>query len=68
MFEYDVVLEENDGFGLYDGDIKLKCFIEKFNVVKGIDVLFKEVFEGYVSVLLGNLDMFEMISIFVYVF
>ncbi|EJC1072001.1 MARTX multifunctional-autoprocessing repeats-in-toxin holotoxin RtxA [Vibrio cholerae] len=66
--EHDVASEENDGFGLHDGDIKLKRFIEKLNAAKGIDASFKEASEGYASVLLGNPDMLEMTGIPAHVF
>lgn len=66
--EHDVASEENDGFGLHDGDIKLKRFIEKLNAAKGIDVSFKEASEGYASVLLGNPDMLETTGIPAHVF
>lgn len=66
--EHDVASEENDGFGLHDGDIKLKRFIEKLNAAKGIDASFKEASEGYASVLLGNPDMLETTSIPAHVF
>ncbi|ENE5172811.1 MARTX multifunctional-autoprocessing repeats-in-toxin holotoxin RtxA [Vibrio cholerae] len=66
--EHDVASEENDGFGLHDGDIKLKRFIEKLNVAKGIDASFKEASEGYASVLLGNPDMLETTGIPAHVF
>lgn len=66
--EHDVASEENDGFGLHDGDIKLKRFIEKLNAAKGIDASFKEASEGYASVLLGNPDMLETTGIPAHVF
>ncbi|EKF9295987.1 MARTX multifunctional-autoprocessing repeats-in-toxin holotoxin RtxA [Vibrio cholerae] len=66
--EHDVASEENDGFGLHDGDIKLKRFIEKLNAAKGIDASFKEASEGYASVLLGNPDMLETTGIPEHVF
>nr|QNL34477.1 RtxA [Vibrio cholerae]QNL34479.1 RtxA [Vibrio cholerae] len=66
--EHDVASEENDGFGLHDGDIKLKHFIEKLNAAKGIDASFKEASEGYASVLLGNPDMLETTGIPAHVF
>ncbi|EGR4436600.1 MARTX multifunctional-autoprocessing repeats-in-toxin holotoxin RtxA [Vibrio cholerae] len=66
--EHDVASEENDGFGLHDGDIKLKRFIEKLHAAKGIDVSFKEASEGYASVLLGNPDMLETTGIPAHVF
>ncbi|EJY5651567.1 MARTX multifunctional-autoprocessing repeats-in-toxin holotoxin RtxA [Vibrio cholerae] len=66
--EHDVASEENDGFGLHDGDIKLKRFIEKLNAAKGIDASFKEASEGYASVLLGNPDMLETTGIPTHVF
>ncbi|ELJ8444115.1 MARTX multifunctional-autoprocessing repeats-in-toxin holotoxin RtxA [Vibrio cholerae] len=66
--EHDVASEENDGFGLHDGNIKLKRFIEKLNAAKGIDASFKEASEGYASVLLGNPDMLETTGIPAHVF
>lgn len=66
--EHDVASEENDGFGLHDGDIKLKRFIEKLNAAKGIDASFKEASEGYASVLLCNPDMLETTGIPAHVF
>ncbi|EJL6425122.1 MARTX multifunctional-autoprocessing repeats-in-toxin holotoxin RtxA [Vibrio cholerae] len=66
--EHNVASEENDGFGLHDGDIKLKRFIEKLNAAKGIDASFKEASEGYASVLLGNPDMLETTGIPAHVF
>ncbi|WP_336932741.1 MARTX multifunctional-autoprocessing repeats-in-toxin holotoxin RtxA [Vibrio cholerae] len=66
--EHDVASEENDGFGLHDGDIKLKHFNEKLNAAKGIDASFKEASEGYASVLLGNPDMLETTGIPAHVF
>ncbi|HAS3607289.1 TPA: MARTX multifunctional-autoprocessing repeats-in-toxin holotoxin RtxA [Vibrio cholerae] len=66
--EHDVASEENDGFGLHNGDIKLKRFIEKLNAAKGIDASFKEASEGYASVLLGNPDMLETTGIPAHVF
>ncbi len=66
--EHDVASEENDGFGLHDGDIKLKRFNEKLNAAKGIDASFKEASEGYASVLLGNPDMLETTGIPAHVF
>ncbi|ELZ1192176.1 MARTX multifunctional-autoprocessing repeats-in-toxin holotoxin RtxA [Vibrio cholerae] len=66
--EHDVASEENDGFGLHDGDIKLKRFIEKLNAAKGIDASFKKASEGYASVLLGNPDMLETTGIPAHVF
>ncbi|HDI3135879.1 TPA: MARTX multifunctional-autoprocessing repeats-in-toxin holotoxin RtxA [Vibrio cholerae] len=66
--EHDVASEENDGFGLHDGDIKLKRFIEKLNAAKGIDASFKEASEGYASLLLGNPDMLETTGIPAHVF
>ncbi|ENM3886282.1 MARTX multifunctional-autoprocessing repeats-in-toxin holotoxin RtxA [Vibrio cholerae] len=66
--EHDVASEENDGFGLHDGDIKLKRFIEKLNAAKGIDASFKDASEGYASVLLGNPDMLETTGIPAHVF
>ncbi|MVB38970.1 MARTX multifunctional-autoprocessing repeats-in-toxin holotoxin RtxA [Vibrio cholerae] len=66
--EHDVASEENEGFGLHDGDIKLKRFIEKLNAAKGIDASFKEASEGYASVLLGNPDMLETTGIPAHVF
>lgn len=65
---HDMVSEENDGFGLNDGDIKLKRFIEKLNAAKGIDASFKEASEGYASVLLGNPDMLASTGIPAHVF
>lgn len=66
--EHDVASEENDGFGLHDGDIKLKRFIEKLNAAKGIDASFKEASEGYASILLSNPDMLETTGIPAHVF
>lgn len=66
--EHDMVSEENDGFGLNDGETKLKRFIEKLNAAKGIDASYKEASEGYASVLLGNPDILETTGIPAHVF
>ncbi|MEH0390127.1 MARTX multifunctional-autoprocessing repeats-in-toxin holotoxin RtxA [Vibrio mimicus] len=66
--EHDMASEENDGFGLHDGDIKLKRFIEKLNAAKGIDASYKDASEDYASVLLGNPDMLESTGIPAHVF
>nr|WP_237333141.1 MARTX multifunctional-autoprocessing repeats-in-toxin holotoxin RtxA [Vibrio anguillarum] len=66
--EHDMVSEENDGFGLNDGETKLKRFIEKLNAAKGIDASYKDASEGYASVLLGNPDILETTGIPTHVF
>nr|WP_240314500.1 MARTX multifunctional-autoprocessing repeats-in-toxin holotoxin RtxA [Vibrio tetraodonis] len=66
--EYDMASEENDGFGLSDGETKLKRFIEKLNAAKGIDAAYKNASEGYASVLLGNPDMLVSTGIPAHVF
>ncbi|HFQ5401885.1 TPA: MARTX multifunctional-autoprocessing repeats-in-toxin holotoxin RtxA [Vibrio vulnificus] len=66
--EHDMASEENDGFGLKDGEIKLKRFIEKLNAAKGIDASYKDASEGYASVLLGNPDMLASTGIPAHVF
>ncbi|POB89478.1 MARTX multifunctional-autoprocessing repeats-in-toxin holotoxin RtxA [Vibrio vulnificus] len=66
--EHDMESEENDGFGLNDGETKLKRFIEKLNAAKGIDASYKEASEGYASVLLGNPDMLASTGIPAHVF
>ncbi|HFQ4827142.1 TPA: MARTX multifunctional-autoprocessing repeats-in-toxin holotoxin RtxA [Vibrio vulnificus] len=66
--EHDMASEENDGFGLKDGETKLKRFIEKLNAAKGIDASYKDASEGYASVLLGNPDMLASTGIPVHVF
>ncbi|MBF4433134.1 MARTX multifunctional-autoprocessing repeats-in-toxin holotoxin RtxA [Vibrio anguillarum] len=66
--EHDMVSEENDGFGLNDGETKLKRFIEKLNAAKGIDASYKDASEGYASVLLGNPDILETTGIPAHVF
>lgn len=55
--EHDIASEENDAFGLSDGETKLKRFIEELNAAKGIDAAYKDVSEVYASVLLGDPDM-----------
>ncbi len=66
--EHDMASEEKDGFGLSDGETKLKRFIEKLNAAKGIDAAYKNVSEGYASVLLGNPDMLVSTGIPAHVF
>lgn len=66
--EHDMVSEENDGFGLNDGETKLKRFIEKLNAAKGIDASYKDASGGYASVLLGNPDILETTGIPAHVF
>ncbi|AXN03834.1 MARTX multifunctional-autoprocessing repeats-in-toxin holotoxin RtxA [Vibrio anguillarum] len=66
--EHDMASEENDRFGLNDGETKLKCFIEKLNAAKGIDASYKDVSEGYASVLLGKPDILETTGIPAHVF
>ncbi|MDA0129068.1 MARTX multifunctional-autoprocessing repeats-in-toxin holotoxin RtxA [Vibrio sp. MarTm2] len=66
--EHDMTSEENDGFGLKDGETKLKRFIEKLNAAKGIDASYKDASEGYASVLLGNPDMLASTGIPAHVF
>ncbi|WP_084720279.1 MARTX multifunctional-autoprocessing repeats-in-toxin holotoxin RtxA [Vibrio neptunius] len=66
--EHDMASEENDGFGLNDGETKLKRFIEKLNAAKGIDAAYKDASEGYASVLLGNPDMLVSTGIPAHVF
>ncbi|EHU4799076.1 MARTX multifunctional-autoprocessing repeats-in-toxin holotoxin RtxA [Vibrio vulnificus] len=66
--EYDMASEENDGFGLNDGETKLKRFVEKLNAAKGIDASYKDASEGYASVLLGNPDMLASTGIPAHVF
>ncbi|HAU8295847.1 TPA: MARTX multifunctional-autoprocessing repeats-in-toxin holotoxin RtxA [Vibrio vulnificus] len=66
--EHDMASEENDGFGLKDGETKLKRFIEKLNAAKGIDASYKDASEGYASVLLGNPDMLASTGIPAHVF
>ncbi|PRQ61481.1 MARTX multifunctional-autoprocessing repeats-in-toxin holotoxin RtxA [Vibrio sp. V01_P9A10T6] len=68
MLSHDMVSEENDGFGLNDGEIKLKRFIEKLNAAKGIDASYKDASGGYASVLLGNPDILETTGIPAHVF
>ncbi|MDS1825265.1 MARTX multifunctional-autoprocessing repeats-in-toxin holotoxin RtxA [Vibrio vulnificus] len=66
--EHDMASEENDGFGLNDGETKLKRFVEKLNAAKGIDASYKDTSEGYASVLLGNPDMLASTGIPAHVF
>lgn len=66
--EHDMASEENDRFGLNDGETKLKRFIEKLNAAKGIDASYKDASEGYASVLLGNPDILETTGIPAHVF
>ncbi|MFO4676748.1 MARTX multifunctional-autoprocessing repeats-in-toxin holotoxin RtxA [Vibrio cholerae] len=66
--EHDMAAEENDSFGLKEGETKLKRFIEKLNAAKGIDASYKEASEGYASVLLGNPDMLASTGIPAHVF
>lgn len=66
--EHDMASEENDGFGLNDGETKLKRFVEKLNAAKGIDASYKDASEGYASVLLGNPDMLASTGIPTHVF
>ncbi|EGQ9991436.1 MARTX multifunctional-autoprocessing repeats-in-toxin holotoxin RtxA [Vibrio vulnificus] len=66
--EHDMASEENDGFGLKDGETKLKRFVEKLNAAKGIDASYKDASEGYASVLLGNPDMLASTGIPAHVF
>ncbi|KFK51623.1 RTX toxin [Vibrio vulnificus] len=66
--EHDMASEENDGFGLNDGEAKLKRFVEKLNAAKGIDASYKDASEGYASVLLGNPDMLASTGIPAHVF
>ncbi|WP_045619378.1 MARTX multifunctional-autoprocessing repeats-in-toxin holotoxin RtxA [Vibrio vulnificus] len=66
--EHDMASEENDGFGLKDGETKLKRFIEKLSAAKGIDASYKDASEGYASVLLGNPDMLASTGIPAHVF
>ncbi|MBF4395661.1 hypothetical protein, partial [Vibrio anguillarum] len=66
--EHDMASEENDRFGLNDGETKLKRFIEKLNAAKGIDASYKDVSEGYASVLLGKPDILETTGIPAHVF
>lgn len=66
--EHDMASEENDRFGLNDGETKLKRFIEKLNTAKGIDASYKDASEGYASVLLGNPDILETTGIPAHVF
>ncbi|EOW9469049.1 MARTX multifunctional-autoprocessing repeats-in-toxin holotoxin RtxA [Vibrio cholerae] len=66
--EHDMVAEENDSFGLKEGETKLKRFIEKLNAAKGIDASYKEASEGYASMLLGNPDMLASTGIPAHVF
>ncbi len=66
--EHDMASEENDGFGLKDGETKLKRFIEKLNAAKGIDASYKDASEGYASVLLGDPDMLASTGIPAHVF
>lgn len=61
--EHDMASEENDGFGLEDGALKLKRFIEKLKAAKGIDASFKEVSEAYAMAALMNPDMLESAGI-----
>ncbi|ELJ8615993.1 MARTX multifunctional-autoprocessing repeats-in-toxin holotoxin RtxA [Vibrio cholerae] len=65
---HDMVSEENDGFGLNDGETKLKSFIEELNAEKGVDASYKNASEGYASVLLGNPDMLASTGIPAHVF
>lgn len=65
---FDIQSEENDGFGLNDGETKLKRFVEKLNAAKGIDASYKDASEGYASVLLGNPDILETTGIPAHVF
>ncbi|OXX70130.1 hypothetical protein B9J87_12990 [Vibrio sp. V19_P1S1T109] len=65
---FDIQSEENDGFGLNDGETKLKRFVEKLNAAKGIDASYKDASEGYASVLLGNPDILETTGIPTHVF
>ncbi|WP_017223230.1 MARTX multifunctional-autoprocessing repeats-in-toxin holotoxin RtxA [Moritella dasanensis] len=57
--EHDMVSEENDNFGMEDGDRKLERFIEKLNIAKGIDAQFKDISEAFTMVALMNPDMLE---------
>lgn len=66
--EHDMASEENDSFGLKEGETKLKRFIEKLNAAKGIDASYKDASEGYASVLLGNPDMLASTGIPAHVF
>lgn len=61
--EHDMASEENDGFGLEDGALKLKRFIEKLKAAKGIDASFKDVSEAYAMSALMNPDMLESAGI-----
>ncbi|PQJ84991.1 MARTX multifunctional-autoprocessing repeats-in-toxin holotoxin RtxA [Aliivibrio sifiae] len=61
--EHDMASEENDEFGLKDGSLKLKRFIEKLKAVKGIDASFKDVSEAYAMAALMNPDMLESAGI-----
>lgn len=65
---HDVASEENDGFGLHDGESKLKRFIEKLNVAKGIDPAFKDASESWATMLLGNPNMLEATGIPAHIF
>ncbi len=66
--EHDMVSEEDDSFGLKNGETKLKRFIEKLNSAKGIDSSYKDASGGYASILLGNPDKLETTGIPAHVF
>ncbi|HAS8247687.1 TPA: MARTX multifunctional-autoprocessing repeats-in-toxin holotoxin RtxA [Vibrio vulnificus] len=57
--EHDMASEENDGFGLNDGETKLKRFIEKLNAAKGIDASYTGVSQDIASALLSTPGMLE---------
>lgn len=57
--EHDMQSEEDDGFGLKNGEAKLKDFLEKLNAAKGIDASYKNVDEYAASLLLSSPDVLE---------
>ncbi|WP_323854280.1 MARTX multifunctional-autoprocessing repeats-in-toxin holotoxin RtxA [Xenorhabdus koppenhoeferi] len=52
--KHDVASEENDGFGLRDGERKLEKFIEKLQAAKGIDAKFADISDTFAIMALAN--------------
>ncbi|MFO4688378.1 MARTX multifunctional-autoprocessing repeats-in-toxin holotoxin RtxA [Vibrio cholerae] len=57
--EHDMESEENDRFGLKNGEVKLKAFLEKLSAAKGIDASYKRIDEEQARLLLSFPDMLE---------
>ncbi|MDX7987768.1 MARTX multifunctional-autoprocessing repeats-in-toxin holotoxin RtxA [Xenorhabdus sp. 12] len=65
---FDVAAEEDDDFGLSDGSYKLKEFLEKLKMAKGVSATFKDVSEGFAIAALANPILLETTGIPEYIY